>query len=283
MQTAVITGANTGIGFATAQRLAAEGRTVVMACRNLEKGAAAQQELRRANPDAEVDLLSLDLSSLAHIRKFADELAERHPTVDVLVNNAGAAVARQSFTEDGFELQFGANYLGPFLLTHLLLPQLQVAAAESGDARIVHVSSIAHNMGRIAPGTFRGRGVYNTMAAYAQSKLGNLMFSNALARRLPTGLTTHTMHPGGVGSDFYRQFPGPLRRALLAILIPPERPAELIDELAFGDAYRTTSGDYVSVGRFAPVNPLSKSRDRQEQLYLTSCELAGVEPLEVLR
>ncbi|OHU31236.1 oxidoreductase [Mycobacteroides franklinii] len=276
-RTVVITGANAGIGLATAQRLATDGHSIVMACRNQQKARAARDQILAATPGAQVDVMSLDLSSFEHIRRFAGELAAQHPQVDVLINNAGASPMRQSTTEDGFELQWGANYLGPFLLTHLLLPQLQ--AARSGDARVIHLSSVAHSTGRINEKTWQGRRLYFTYAAYAQSKMGNLMFSNALARRLPRGVTSNALHPGNVRSDIWREIPRPVRSLVMLALITPERPSRLITDMAVSDDYHGRNGEYLAAQRPSPVRRYTRNQAAQDALYAKSCDLVGVDPL----
>ncbi|GAB5903319.1 MULTISPECIES: SDR family NAD(P)-dependent oxidoreductase [Mycobacteroides] len=278
-KTIVITGANAGIGLASAHRLAADGHTIVMACRNQEKANAAREQILEATPGARVDVLSLDLSSFGHIRRFASELAAQHPQVDVLINNAGASPMRQSKTEDGYELQWGANYLGPFLLTHLLLPQLQ--AAPTGDARIIHLASVAHSVGRINENTWRGRRFYFTFSAYAQSKMGNLLFSNALARRLPAGVTSNALHPGNVRSDIWREIPQPVRSVVMLALITPERPSQLITDMAVSEEHRGRNGEYLAAQTPSPVRRYTKNQAAQDDLYAKSCELVGVEPLPV--
>ena len=278
-KTVVVTGANSGIGLAMAHELAARGATVCLACRNQAKAEAAREEIVRRTPGAEVDVLSLDLASFEHIHRFATDLAARHERVDALINNAGASPLKQQFTAEGFELQFGANYLGPFLLTHLLLPQLRRAAEQTGDARIVHVASVAHNIGRIDPDTFRGRSKYRPFPAYAQSKLANLMFNYALARRLPDGLSTHAMHPGGVDSDIYRELPRPVHAALRPFLISADRAGRLGTELALSSEYRDRSGEYLTAQRPNPVSRRARDVAAQEVLYAESAVLAGVEPL----
>jgi NAD(P)-dependent dehydrogenase (short-subunit alcohol dehydrogenase family) len=283
LKTVVITGGNTGIGLATAHEVAARGARVVLACRNQEKAQSARQQILAAHPGAEVEVMSLDLSSFAHIRRFVSQLRQEHPAVHALINNAGASPMKQQFTEDGFEMQFGANYLGPFLLTHLMLPMLEQAAELSDDARIVHLSSIVHNIGRINPKTFRGRRPYFTLSAYAQSKLGNLMFNYALARRLPDGVRTYAMHPGGVDSDIYRELPGPAHKVLKLGLIPADRAAKLASDLALSDEYRSRSGEYFTAQQPKPVKRGARSTGAQDDLYLRSCELAVVEPLPTRR
>ncbi|MUM15841.1 SDR family NAD(P)-dependent oxidoreductase [Mycobacterium sp. CBMA271] len=278
-KTVVITGANAGIGLATAHRLAVDGHNIVMACRNLQKAQAARDQILAAIPGAQLDIMSLDLSSFEHIRRFADELAAQHPKIDALINNAGASPMRQSKTEDGFELQWGANYLGPFLLTHLLLPQLQ--AARAGDARVIHLASVAHSVGRINENTWRGRRFYFTFSAYAQSKMGNLMFSNALARRLPDGVTSNALHPGNVRSDIWREIPRPVRSLVMLALITPERPSQLIADMAMSEEHHGRNGDYLAAQTPSPVRRCTRNQAAQDDLYAKSCELVGIAPLPV--
>lgn len=276
-RTVVITGANAGIGLASAQRLAAQGHSIVMGCRNQQKAQSARQQILAETPGAQVDIMSLDLASFEHIRRFAGELSAQHPQIDVLINNAGASPMRQSTTEDGFELQWGANYLGPFLLTHLLLPQLR--AARTGDARVIHLASVAHSTGRINEKTWHGRRFYFTYAAYAQSKMGNLMFSNALARRLPSGVTSNALHPGNVKSDIWREIPQPVRSLVMLALITTDRPSRLIADMAVSDEYHGRSGEYLAAQRPSPVRPYTRNLAAQDDLYTKSCALVGVEPL----
>ncbi|MBJ8344914.1 SDR family NAD(P)-dependent oxidoreductase [Antrihabitans sp. YC2-6] len=276
-KTVVITGANAGIGLATAHDVAARGAKVVMACRNLDKAKAAREEILQRTPSADLEIISLDLSSLDHVRRFAAELAENNPQIDALINNAGASPVGQQFTEDGFEMQFGANYLGPFLLTHLLLPNLK--AAESGDARIVHLSSIVHNIGGIDPDTFRGRKFYFTLTAYAQSKLANAMFNYALARRLPEGIATNAMHPGGVDSEIYRDLPKPIYSVFRLALISADKPAKLSADLALAPEHRGRTGDFLTAQRPLPVSRTARNLKKQEDLYLRSCTFVGIDPI----
>ncbi|AWG62821.1 SDR family NAD(P)-dependent oxidoreductase [Mycobacteroides abscessus] len=281
-KTVVITGANAGIGLATAHRIAASGHTVVMACRNEQKAQAARTQILASNPTADLDVMSLDLSSFEHIRRFAEELAKKHPRVSVLINNAGASPAKQEKTADGFEMQWGANYLGPVLLSHLVLPLLRNASLYSLDSRIINLASIAHNLGRINERTWEGRRLYNTFAAYAQSKLGNLMFSNALARRLPSGITSNALHPGAVASDIYRDVPQPLRALLLKTMIPTERPARLIENMALSPQYRNTTGLYLTAQSPNPVRRYARNEAAQDDLYEKSCWMVGVDPLPLV-
>lgn len=274
----LITGGNAGIGLATAQQLAQRGARLVLACRNAARAEAARGRIQAAAPGAQVEVLPLDLASLESVRRLAATVAERHPQVDVLINNAGAVPLKPMTTAEGFEWQFGANYLGHVLLTHLLLPSLQAAAGQTGEARIVHVSSIAHNFGRIDPSTFRG-GTKRPLAAYAQSKLGNLMFNFALARRLPASVTTQALHPGGVDSEIYRELPKAVYAVMRLFLISPERAGQLVTSLALDPQWKGRTGDYHSVQWPKPVSRTARDRRQQDELYETSCRLLGLTPL----
>ncbi len=189
---AVITGANSGIGFKAARHLAAKGATVIMACRNLEKARAARARLPA---DANVRIVELDLGSQASVKKAAEEILAQYPRLDLLLNNAGIMWLEEGRTEDGFERQFGINHLGHFTLTALLLPALRDVAG----SRIVTVSSIAHRAGRIHFDNIHLDGQYGRQRAYAQAKLANLMFAVELDRRLQrAGAQTRSLacHPG---------------------------------------------------------------------------------------
>ncbi|QVL43312.1 MAG: SDR family oxidoreductase [Alcanivorax sp.] len=189
---AVITGANSGIGFKAARHLAAKGATVIMACRNLEKARAARARLPA---EANVRIVELDLGSQASVKKAAEEILAEYPRLDLLLNNAGIMWLEEGRTEDGFERQFGINHLGHFTLTVLLLPALRDVAG----SRIVTVSSIAHRAGRIHFDNIHLDGQYGRQRAYAQAKLANLMFAVELDRRLQrAGAQTRSLacHPG---------------------------------------------------------------------------------------
>lgn len=189
---AVITGANSGIGFKAARHLAAKGATVIMACRNLEKARAARARLPA---EANVRIVELDLGSQASVKKAAEEILAEYPRLDLLLNNAGIMWLEEGRTEDSFERQFGINHLGHFTLTALLLPALRDVAG----SRIVTVSSIAHRAGRIHFDNIHLDGQYGRQRAYAQAKLANLMFAVELDRRLQrAGAQTRSLacHPG---------------------------------------------------------------------------------------
>lgn len=192
----IVTGASSGIGLVTAAELAGHGADVTLAVRSLERGEAAAARIRRAHPDAAVDVSLLDLAELASIRAFADRWGHANPEgLDLLVNNAGVMAIPRRESADGSEMQFATNHLGHFALTGLLLPAL-VARPRS---RVVTVSSAAHRMGRIAFDDLHGRRRYNAWRAYGQSKLANLLFATELQRRFDAhGIRSLSLaaHPG---------------------------------------------------------------------------------------
>ena len=193
---AVVTGANSGIGLVTARELARHGALVVMACRNLDKGRAAQAEVAAAAYGPKPELEELDLASLASVRSFAERFAASHDGLDLLVNNAGVMAPPRRLTADGFELQFGTNHLGHFALTNLLLPLMEGRE----DARVVTLSSTAHKTVRgIAFDNLNGDRRYFRWNAYGQSKLANLLFALELDRRLrarDSTVKSLAAHPG---------------------------------------------------------------------------------------
>ena len=194
-RTAVVTGANSGLGLVTARELARAGASVVMACRNLDKGHAAVDEIRAAVPEAQLQLEELDLASLASVRAFAERFKATHDGLDLLINNAGVMAPPRRRTVDGFELQFGTNHLGHFALTTALLETMEGRE----DARVVTLSSTLHKMGRINFDNLGGDRHYFRWNAYGQSKLANLLFALELDRRLrAAGSTVKSLaaHPG---------------------------------------------------------------------------------------
>jgi NAD(P)-dependent dehydrogenase (short-subunit alcohol dehydrogenase family) len=192
---ALVTGANSGLGFQTARRLAARGATVMMGCRDAEKAAGAIASIRAENPSASVELLPLDLADLAAVRKGADDALARHDRLDVLVNNAGVMALPYRTTADGFEMQLGTNHLGHFALTGHLIDRL----LDTEGSRIVNVSSQAHRTGKMRWDDLQWRKGYRKWLAYGQSKLANLLFTRELQRRLSAnGASTlaAAAHPG---------------------------------------------------------------------------------------
>src|SRR5437588_4861628 len=223
-KTFLVTGANTGIGRETASGLAARGARVYLASRSREKTRPVLDEIARRNDGAEVEFFPLGLADLASVRACADAFLATGQPLNGLINNAGLA-GRRGLTDSGFELAFGTNHVGPFLLTSLLLDRLR----ESAPARIVNVSSEAH---------YRASGIdweavrrptksLTGFPEYAVSKLANLLHAQELARRLHgSGVTTYALHPGVVASDIWRRVPWPVRSLMKRRMISPEEGAK---------------------------------------------------------
>ena len=218
---AVVTGANTGIGFETALDLSSRGAKVILLCRSLERGEAAATTIRAAT-GGEVEVEKLDLASLASVRECAAKLVLTLEKIHILENNAGVMACPLTRTEDGFEMQMGTNHLGPFLLTSLLLPLLHRAAPGS---RIVTVSSLAHEQGTIQWDDIHWERVpYSATKAYCQSKLANVLFTKELGQRLEgSGVCAYSLHPGVVATDLARHVGatfGPLGSCAVAMIRP---------------------------------------------------------------
>jgi NAD(P)-dependent dehydrogenase (short-subunit alcohol dehydrogenase family) len=213
-RTVVITGANTGLGFETAKVLAANGANVVLACRNLAKGEEARTRILASSPTADVSTLHLDLASLASVHLAAERLRADHARIDLLINNAGGMTLPYRRTEDGFELTFATNHLGPFAFTGLLLDRM----LDIPGSRIVTVSSIGHRRGTVNFDDLHFERGYRYSAAYFQSKLANLMFTYELQRRLAAaGAPTIAVaaHPGNARTEFGRDL-SPFVRVMMS-------------------------------------------------------------------
>ncbi|HEX3571711.1 MAG TPA: oxidoreductase [Acidobacteriaceae bacterium] len=208
----IVTGANSGIGYFAAVELARKGAHVLLACRDRARGEAALAEMRQVAPNASAETALLDLASLASIRRFATGEVDRGLPLELLINNAGVMAPRRRLeTEDGFELQFGTNVVGHFLLTAMLLPALIRAAESSSERpRIVTVASIAHKRGRLDFDDLQSKANYNPMRAYQQSKLADLMFALELDRRLNSAgapamrIMSVAAHPGVANTNLFQ-------------------------------------------------------------------------------
>jgi NAD(P)-dependent dehydrogenase (short-subunit alcohol dehydrogenase family) len=290
-RTAVITGANSGLGLQTARALAGKGATVVMACRNQEKGAAALQSVRDQHPAATVELLELDLADLASVRKAAEELLVRHGAIDMLFNNAGVMALPHRTTADGFEMQFGTNHLGHFALTGLLVDRL----LSTENSRIVTISSTAHRIGRMNFDDLQSEKRYRKWRAYGQSKLANLLFTRELQRRLAArdaSTIAVAAHPGYAATHL--QTAGPemsgskIARAVQVMgnkLFSQTDAMGALPQLYAGTAPDVVGGEYFGPdGRFEnkghPTRVMSTKRAQNDEdarrLWSVSEELTGV-------
>ena len=208
-KTVIITGANSGIGLETAVDLAKRNARVILACRSVERGEKAAVEVRKRSGNDNVVFRQLDLASLDSVRKFSGKILEEEPRIDILINNAGVFYVTRTLTQDGFEMQFGVNHLGHFLLTNLLLNRIK----EAPSARIVNVSSGAYSFGRIDFDNLNSERSFSQWGAraYQTSKLANILFTRSLAKRLKgTNVTVNSLHPGTVTTEIGRHIMHPI-------------------------------------------------------------------------
>ena len=285
---AVVTGANTGLGYHTAAALAQAGAQVILAVRDLEKGNLALARIVAAQPDADVTLQELDLSSLASVRAAAAALRKSYPRIDLLINNAGVMWTPKQLTADGFEMQFGTNHLGHFALTGLLLDNLLPVRG----SRVVTVSSTGHRIrAAIHFDDLQWEHRYDRVAAYGQSKLANLLFTYELQRRLaardqPTTAAL-AAHPGFSNTELARNLPvvfkpavvllGPLLSQNAAMgALPTLRAAT--DPDVEGGQYYGPDGLAEQRGHPKLVSSSAQSHDEdlQQRLWTVSEELTGV-------
>ena len=278
-KTVVITGGNTGIGKETAVDLAKRGAKVIVGCRNLEKGKAALKEIQERSGSTNVFLEKLDLASLDSVRKFADNILNSEPRLDILINNAGVMMCPYQKTEDGFEMQFGTNHLGHFLLTMLLLDRLK----RSAPSRIINVSSIGHSLGtgKIHFDDIHFEKDYSPYEAYFHSKLANVLFTRELSKHLEgTHVTANSLHPGAVRTDLERHF------SLLSTLMVPvrwymyksaEQGAQTSIYCAVSEEMEGVSGKYLADCAIKEPSKGAQDDDAARKLWDLSLKLVGLE------
>ena len=272
-KTAVVTGANTGIGRVTAIELAKLGTHVVLACRSEDKTGPVLDEIRAAGGDAE--FVHLDLADLSSVRVCAEGLLARGVPIDILVNNAGLAGAHGT-TQDGFELTFGTNHLGHYLFTRLLMPAIERAPTP----RIVNVASRGHYLAhgidwdalRKPTRTITG------FPEYCVSKLANVLFSRELSRRVPPHVHTYSLHPGHVASDVWREVPWGLRHLLKLFTISNEEGARTSLHCAVSDEAGAQTGQYYHESREKRPSKLALDDGLARELWDKSATWVGLSP-----
>lgn len=241
----LITGANSGMGKASAVEMAKRGYKVVMLCRDLKRGEEALRDVIEKSGSRLVYLEICDLGSLTEIRKFCRSFKEKYSSLNILINNAGVILPKRHLTKDGYELQFGVNHLGHFLVTNLLLDLI----LKSPPARIINVSSGAHKIGKIYFEDINLEKSYSTIKAYSRSKLANILFTYELARRLKgTGVTVNCLHPGAVATKMGISRDTGFGTLLTTMLKPffqtPEKGAETAIYLATASEVEKVTGKY---------------------------------------
>ena len=291
-KTVVVTGANSGIGFEVTKAFAENGAHVVMACRSLDRGNAASEEIRAAVADPSLSVMELDLADLDSVRSFAETFRTEYSDLHVLSNNAGVMAIPRSETEDGFETQFGVNHLGHFALTGLLLDRLRETA---GETRIVTQSSGLHERGEIDFADLHGEQSYDRFDAYAQSKLANVLFAYELDRRLRAAdadVTSVACHPGFAATNLQRRGPelagSKLRLWMMKLanaVFAQSAATGALPMLMAGTDSDVAGGEYVGPGglmnmRGAPQIQPSSDRSYDEglagKLWDVSVDLTGV-------
>ena len=272
----LVTGATHGIGLATARALAHGGAQVLVHGRDLARTRATAQALSRDTGNPAVTAVQADFASLADVRRLAQELSSSLPRLDVLINNAGMMSATPGRSADGYDLTFAVNHLAPFLLTNLLLAKLRAAAA----ARIVVVASAVHRRARLDFDDLMNARVSGLMPAYARSKLANILFVRALARRLEgTAVTVNALHPGTVRSHLFHD--NLLLRVVLAgvgplFMLTPEQGARTSIYLATSPEVAGLSGGYYERCRRVEPGVAAQNEADGERLWQASAQLAGL-------
>lgn len=284
-KTAIVTGSNTGIGKPTVLDFVKRGARVIMACRDVAKAEKTAQDIRDATKDVEgagtVEVVCLNLGSLASVRQCAREILDKTDNIHLLVNNAGVMACPQGKTEDGFETQFGVNHLGHFLFTCLLLPCI----IRSAPARVVIVSSYALVFGKMHFDDLNQEKSYSPSKAYSQSKLANVLFCLELGTRLQgTGVTTYSLHPGAVKTELQRHlsdsfFKGAetIMRGFAALFFKtPEEGAQTSIYCAVDEKLADKTGLYYSDCKETNVPAKARDSEAAKRLWEVSAELVGL-------
>ena len=274
----IVTGANSGIGKATALGLAQMGATVVMVCRDRTRGEAAQSEIQAKSGNHAVDLLIADLSSQQSIRQLVEQFRQRYAQLHVLINNAGVFNLTRHETMDGLEMTLAVNLLAPFLLTNLLLDVIQASA----PARIINVSSDSHEAGYIKMDDLQMKHFYRPMRAYGQSKLGLVLFTYEIAHRLQgAGVTVNALHPGFVATHIAQGNLPPVARTIAKLVlsslgVSPEEGAKTSIYLASSPDVEGVTGKYFVKSIPVRSAPITYDEALQRRLWEESARLVGL-------
>ena len=262
----VVTGATSGIGKALASGLAQTGETIVLVAREAGRGSAALQDITQETKNRDIDMQLCDLSIMSSVRNLAEILKSRYEKIDVLINNASVYRRKRAVTVDGYEEMFAANHLGPFLLTNLLLEQLQAAVQATGSARILNIT---------APSTvpldfddLQAERTFNSLRTFGATKTANLLFTFELARRLEnTGITVNAIHPGLTRSGLMKEGFFLMRLFTRLASSPPEKAIGPIVQAAAGPDFEKTTGKFLHDGNEIEVPAPAQDRAAQQRLW----------------
>ncbi|NLC95055.1 MAG: SDR family oxidoreductase [Bacilli bacterium] len=262
----VITGSNSGIGKETALELAKRGHTIVMVCRNEERGKKAQEEIIQITGNENVYLMICDLSSFDSVKRFSEEFRNQFGYLDVLINNAGTMTYEREVAKDGFELHFQVNYLSPFLLTNLLLDCIRP------NGRIINLSSMAHRTGNIYFNDINLEKDFSMLKAYAQAKLAIILFTHSLAKQLKDkNITVNCVHPGVIISNLGIYNDKKVLRRILQRLkwmfSSPKKGAETVIYLVDADEVSNITGEYFYHKRVRKSSILSYDEEIEKKLW----------------
>lgn len=268
----LITGGNSGIGKATAIGIAKTGAHVIIACRNKERGTQAVEEIKKASGNNNIDLLLMDLASQASVRKAAEEFKSKYNKLHVLINNAAVFLNKREETEDGLEKTFATNYLGHFLLTHLLIDTIKASA----PSRIINVASM-HNGVKINFEDLQTTKNYSFMKAVGPTKLGMIMFTQSLAKKLEgTGVTVNSLHPGLAKSNILNDLSPFVRFIFKLMSASSEKCAETSIFLATSPAVEKVSGKYFEKKKEVKPGANATNPEHIKQLWDVSMKLAKI-------
>ena len=276
-KTVLITGANSGIGKATAMALAQMGARILLHARDGERGTKVREDIVKYTGNKDIDLFLCDLADLNQIGDMAERIKMKYPQIDVLLNNAGVMTRKRKETVQGFEYQFGVNYLSHFLLTQLLIDKIR----KSPEGRIINVASEMHTSGKIHFEDINLKEQYTNFRAYSQSKLANILFTHGLCHRLNSeGITSNSLHPGIVGSRFNQSREAKLSNLFYKwvgyFMLSPEKGAETSIYLASSPDVAEKSGQYYKRKKPVSSSKASYDLDSEQRLWELSLEMTGL-------
>lgn len=273
MKKAIVTGANSGIGKVTAEELARLGYEVILACRNKEKGKQALAEIQSAHPSSKVELMIVDVGEQDSVDQFADAFLEKYSTLDLLVNNAGVWNSDRHENSKGYESMFAINHLGYVYGTYKLLPAL----LKSEDARIVNVSSNAHRWGSADLSDLQWKTKkWSSKNAYGVSKMANIWFTKALAKRLPKTITVNALHPGVIATNLADGFIGSVFGLFSFFLKTPEQGAQTQLFLATSKEVQGKTGGFYSDSKEKTPSKVALDEALAQKMWELSDDLLGI-------